>query len=214
MQHHPHNQGASAPFNPPQTMNIETHPFPPVLPPNATVMMSGSFPPTAEKRSMEFHYPNYQNDMWRVYGTIYYNDPKHFEIAGEKRFDAARIRAFLEARGIAICPSVRRAIREKGNAADAHLRIIETLDLPTVVAQLPRLRHLCTTGGKATEVLLGFTGIAKAHLKTGETLTFHLNDRELTLTRLPSTSRAYPLKLEQKIAAYRAFFQRCGLIPA
>lgn len=44
-------------------MHIETHPFPPVLPEHATVMMSGSFPPTADKRSMAFHYPNYQNDM-------------------------------------------------------------------------------------------------------------------------------------------------------
>ena len=69
-----------------------------------------------------------------------------------------------------------------------------------------------TTGGKATDVLLGFTGDAKASLKTGETLTFRLDDRELSLTRLPSTSRAYPLKLAQKIAAYRAFFQRCGLV--
>jgi len=83
-------------------MHIETHPFPPVLPEHATVMMSGSFPPTADKRSMAFHYPNYQNDMWRVYGAIFYDDPKHFEVAGEKRFDAARIRAFLVARGIAI----------------------------------------------------------------------------------------------------------------
>ena len=71
-------------------MHIETHPFPPVLPEHATVMMSGSFPPTADKRSMAFHYPNYQNDMWRVYGAIFYDDPKHFEVAGEKRFDAAR----------------------------------------------------------------------------------------------------------------------------
>ena len=94
-------------------MHIETHPFPPVLPEHATVMMSGSFPPTADKRSMAFHYPNYQNDMWRVYGAIFYDDPKHFEVAGEKRFDAARIRAFLVARGIAICPSVRRAILDK-----------------------------------------------------------------------------------------------------
>ena len=193
-------------------MNIETHPFPPHLPPDATVMMSGSFPPTAEKRSMAFHYPNYQNDMWRVYGTIFFNDPRHFEIAGEKRFDAERIRAFLTARGIAICPSVRRAIREKGNAADAHLRIIETLDLPAIVRELPRLRHIFTTGGKATEVLLGFTSDAKAVLKTGQTLEFQLDGRALSLTRLPSTSRAYPLKLEQKIAAYRAFFQRCGLL--
>lgn len=193
-------------------MEIEIHPFPPLLPPQATVMMSGSFPPPAEKRSMAFHYPNYQNDMWRVYGSLFFDDPSYFEVAGEKRFDAGRIRAFLVARGIAICPSVRRAIREKGNAADAHLRIIETLDLPAVLAELPQLRHIFTTGGKATDVLLGFVPGGKATLKTGQSLTFQLDGRTLELTRLPSTSRAYPLKLAEKIAAYRRYFQHYGLL--
>ena len=193
-------------------MKIETHPFPPVLPPHATVMMSGSFPPTADKRSMQFHYPNYQNDMWRVYGDIFYHDPKHFEVAGEKRFDAERIHAFLMARGIALCPSVHRAVREKNNAADAHLRVIEPLDLPAIVQQLPQLRHIFTTGGKATDVLLGFVPGGKAALKTGQSLTFRLDGRTLELTRLPSTSRAYPLKLAEKIAAYHRYFQHCGLL--
>ena len=193
-------------------MEIETHPFPPFLPPHATVMMSGSFPPTAEKRSMQFHYPNYQNDMWRVYGSIFFDDPAYFAVPGEKRFDADRIRAFLAARGIAICPSVRRAIRMQGNAADAHLHIVETLDLPAVVRQLPQLRHIFTTGGKATDVLLGFVPGDKTALKTGASLAFQMDGRALELTRLPSTSRAYPLKLAQKIAAYRAYFQRCGLL--
>lgn len=193
-------------------MDIETHPFPPYLPAQATVMMSGSFPPPAEKRSMSFHYPNYQNDMWRIYGLIYYHDAAHFEVAGEKRFDAARIRHFLEEHGIAICPSVRRAVREKGNASDAHLRVIETLNLPAVVQQLPQLRHIFTTGGKATDILLSFVPDGKHTLKTGESLEFRLHDRLLSLTRLPSSSRAYPLKLEQKAAAYRAYFHTIGLL--
>ena len=46
------------------------HAFPPLLPSNATVMMMGTFPPAADKRAMQFHYPNFQNDMWRVYGMI------------------------------------------------------------------------------------------------------------------------------------------------
>ena len=37
---------------------IETHPFAPVLPPHARVMMMGTFPPAAAKRCMAFHYPN------------------------------------------------------------------------------------------------------------------------------------------------------------
>ena len=193
-------------------MQIETHPFPPVIPPEATLMMSGSFPPPAEKRSMEFHYPNYNNDMWRIYGIVFYNDPAHFQITGEKRFDAARIRAFLLQRGIALCPGVRRAVREKNNAADAHLRVIESIDLPSVIRQMPRLKHIFTTGGKATEILLHYVGDDKARLKTGQQLDFHLAERTFTLTRLPSTSRAYPLKLAEKAEAYRRYFAQCGLL--
>ena len=58
-------------------MHIETHPFPPVLPEHATVMMSGSFPPTADKRSMAIHYPKNHNDMWRVNGPIDDDHHKH-----------------------------------------------------------------------------------------------------------------------------------------
>ena len=88
---------------------IETRPFPPFLPKAATVMMMGTFPPKAEKRSMEFHYPNFQNDMWRVYGLVFFDDAQHFQKENEKAFDADKIKAFLTAKGIASCPTVRRA---------------------------------------------------------------------------------------------------------
>ena len=80
---------------------IETRPFPPFLPKNTTVMMMGTFPPTSEKRSMEFHYPNFQNDMWRVYGLVFFDDKEHFRKGEEKAFDADKIKAFLSEAGIA-----------------------------------------------------------------------------------------------------------------
>jgi len=46
--------------------DIETHPLPPFLPPNAKLLMLGSFPPPATRWKMNFYYPNYQNDMWRI----------------------------------------------------------------------------------------------------------------------------------------------------
>ena len=65
-------------------LEIETHPFPAVLPPQATVMMMGTFPPKEDKRAMQFHYPNFQNDMWRVYGLVFFNDAAHFQMPAEK----------------------------------------------------------------------------------------------------------------------------------
>lgn len=209
--------------------SVETHPFAPVLPPQATVMMMGSFPPTADKRSMAFHYPNFQNDMWRIYGLVFFDDPMHFQDGQARRFDAQRIRAFLQQRGIALCPTVRRAIRQRGNASDAFLQVVEAVDLPAVLAQVPHCQALFTTGGKATEVLLEAlhaqqdgrlseppdtprpTPPRKA-LKTGQSMDFPYAGRALRLFRLPSTSRAYPLSLARKAQAYRAFFQQAGLL--
>ena len=174
---------------------IELRPFPPFLPPNTTVLMMGSFPPAAEKRAMEFHYPNFQNDMWRVYGLVFFGNAMHFQRVGEKAFDAEKIKAFLSERGIGSCPGVRRAIRTPGNASDAHLKVM---------------------GGKATEILLALleTEVRAKDFKTGMTITARCGDRDLFVTRLPSTSRAYPMKLEKKAEAYRKFFVEAGFTVA
>ena len=67
-------------------LEIESYPFDPVLPNGASVMMMGTFPPKEDKRAMQFHYPNFQNDMWRVYGLVFFNDAAHFQMPSEKAF--------------------------------------------------------------------------------------------------------------------------------
>lgn len=191
---------------------IEERPFPPFLPPKAVVMMMGTFPPKAEKRTMEFHYPNFQNDMWRVHGLIFFADPQHFQKKDEKAFDAEKIKAFLTAKGIASCPTVRRAIREHNNASDQFLEVVETVDLAAVLKKIPRCRQIGTTGGKATEILFGILGLKFKDFHLGETTKTEYNGRELSITRLPSTSRAYPMKLAKKAEYYRAFFTAAGVL--
>ena len=176
---------------------IEKHPFPAILPPHATVMMMGTFPPTVEKRCMDFHYP----------------DPAYFCVPGEKRFDPLRIEQFLRSQGIALCSTVQRAIREQGNAADKHLRIVEPVDLTAVLAKLPACRWIFTTGEKATDTLLSLLPNKIKMPKTNEFINFpYCAERELFLYRLPSTSRAYPLSLAKKCEAYRRFFEISGIL--
>ncbi|MDK4680472.1 DNA glycosylase [Kingella negevensis] len=194
------------------TQEVETIPFPPFLPPHATVMLMGTFPPTPDKRAMVFHYPNFQNDMWRIYGMIFFNDPTHFQAVSGKAFDADKIKAFLWERGIASCPTVHKAIRLHGNASDDFLQVVESVDLPAVLAQMPNCTKIATTGGKATEILLGLQPEKIKLPKTNQTIDYTCGDRALQLTRLPSTSRAYPLSLQKKADAYRAFFQAAGLV--
>ncbi|QOD12566.1 DNA glycosylase [Psychrobacter sp. 28M-43] len=202
---------------------LETHPFEPVLPPNATVMMMGTFPPTADKWAMSFHYPNFYNDMWRIYGRVFFDDADYFRVGDEKRFDPEHIRDFMFERGIASCPTVKQAIRETGNASDKNLTVVTPVDLDIILPQVPKVESLFTTGGKATEVLLGLLDepIAKSkHPKTNQSMDYpyqwqstdnqKADVNNLTLYRLPSTSRAYPLSLDKKVAAYKAFFEKMG----
>jgi len=201
---------------------IETHPFAPVLPPNATVMMMGTFPPTADKWAMSFHYPNFYNDMWRIYGRVFFDDADYFRVGDEKRFDPERIRSFMFERGIASCPTVKQAIRETGNASDKNLTVVTRVDLDSILPQVPHVKTLFTTGGKATEVLMSLLAVPPAkskYPKTNQSMAYPYewqNDNQttavndLTLYRLPSTSRAYPLALDKKVAAYKAFFKEIG----
>ncbi|MDG2914750.1 DNA glycosylase [Bisgaard Taxon 10/6] len=191
---------------------IESHPFPPLLPPQATVMMMGTFPPPADKRSMAFHYPNFQNDMWRIYGAIFFDNKDHFVVKNEKRFDAERIKAFLTERGIASCPTVLKAIRARGNASDKFLDIVEPVPLAEILTRLPQCKWIFTTGGKATEVLCSLSPEKPKEPKTNEAIDFPFAGRKLKLYRAPSTSRAYPLSFEKKTAAYRTFFQLAGIL--
>lgn len=194
------------------TESIEVRPFPPFLPKGARVMMMGTFPPAAEKRAMDFHYPNFQNDMWRVYGLAFFGDKDHFRKGQEKAFDADKIKAFLAAKGIASCPTVFRAIREHGNASDAFLKVVEPVHLDEVLAQVPDVAYIATTGGKATEILLSLLPGKIKLPKTNETIQVAYQGRSLSITRLPSTSRAYPLKLEKKVEAYKNFFELAGVL--
>ena len=194
-------------------MTPEKHPFAAVLPVQARVVMLGTFPPTSEKRCMEFHYPNFQNDMWRIMGALFYDNIDHFRIGEERRFDPLRIEAFLHEKGIALCSSAQTAVRLKENASDKDLKIIEPVDMDNLLRKLPWAKWLFTTGGLATETLLSLLPEKTKTPKTNEWIEYpYSTERVLYLYRLPSTSRAYPLSLAKKIEDYRRFFIKAGLL--
>ena len=76
-------------------MEIEQHPLEPFLPGNARLLMLGSFPPQRKRWSMEFYYPNWNNDMWRIAGLLFFNDKDHFADKSQKAFRKERIIDFL-----------------------------------------------------------------------------------------------------------------------
>ena len=186
-------------------MNSELHPLEPFLPANARVLMLGSFPPKRIHWSMDFFYPNLQNDMWRIVGYLAAGDKSHFLMPGGRKFDKERIEAFCRERGIALYDTAVEVIRLKDNASDNFLQVVREVDLAALLARIPHCRTLVTTGQKATDTLRAITGCGEPAV--GESVAFEYAGRSMRLWRMPSSSRAYPRPVEWKAGFYRKVFE-------
>ncbi len=186
-------------------MNSERHPLEPFLPANARILMLGSFPPKRIRWSMDFFYPNLQNDMWRIVGWLAAGDKSHFLMPGGRKFDKERIEAFCRERGIALYDTAVEVIRLKDNASDNFLQVVQEVDLAALLARIPDCRTLITTGQKATDTLRAITGCGEPAV--GESVAFEYAGRSMRLWRMPSSSRAYPRPVEWKAGFYRRVFE-------
>ena len=86
--------------------------------------MLGSFPPPRKRWSMDFFYPNFLNDMWRIYGLIYRGDKNAFVDLEHKRFRREELIDFLTDLGVALYDTAENVRRQNGNASDKFLEIV------------------------------------------------------------------------------------------
>ena len=136
---------------------IERHPLEPFLPAGARILFLGSFPPPRARWSMDFFYPNWINDFWRIQGLIHFNDPHYFEYkslsAAPKRFDRARIIDFCTSHGLAFYDTASKVCRWKCNASDEFLEILQPADIVGMLTQMPDCHTVVSTGGKSADEL-------------------------------------------------------------
>ena len=182
-------------------MEVERHPFEPFLPQGARLLMLGTFPPSEKRWSMKFYYPNFINDMWRIFGLLFFEDKDYFVDASNKCFRLDRLIPFLETQGIALFDTATRIRRTTGTASDKDLEIVEETDLRQMVHDLPLCESIVTAGQLATEIACRQFGAEPP--KVGEYAGITFEGRPLRLYRMPSSSRAYPMKLERKADFYR-----------
>ena len=195
---------------------IEKHPFEPFLPANAKVLFLGSFPPQEKRWSMKFYYPNYTNDFWYMVGLLWFNDKRYFTIPAEKRFNFDLITDFCSTVGFAMYDTATEIRRLMDNASDKFLDVVTPTDIPLLLSSLPHCEAIVTTGQKSTDILVETFHCGKPAM--GEYVEISLPvqnqhnqqsiQRTFKLWRLPSTSRAYPLKLEKKAEAYKKMFEQ------
>ncbi|HAW64288.1 MAG TPA: DNA glycosylase [Alistipes sp.] len=166
--------------------------------------MLGSFPPQRKRWSMDFFYPNLQNDMWRIVGWVFFGDKARFLDPSGRRFDRDRIAAFCASKGIALYDTAVEVIRLKDNASDNFLQVVREVDLAALLARIPACRAIVTTGQKATDTLRAVAGCGEPPV--GGSVEFRYAGRTMRLYRMPSSSRAYPRPVEWKAGFYRAMF--------
>ena len=204
---------------------VEYHPLRPFLPENARVLFLGSFPPQRKRWCMDFYYPNFINDHWRIEGQIFFGDKNHFVDLEAKCFKIDEIVVFCEEKGLAFFDTSTAIRRLQDNASDKFLEVVVPTDIHALIAQLPHLRAIVTTGEKATETIcrtMGISEIPKVNTYVEITNTDGTDDTDnlantnrtnftnksvLILYRLPSSSRAYPLSFDKKVEAYRRFYE-------
>lgn len=186
-------------------MEIETHPLEPFLPAKAKLLMLGSFPPQKKRWSMDFYYPNLNNDMWRIFGILFFDDKDYFLNETRKAFCRERIIDFLNEKGIALFDTASSIRRLQDNASDKFLEVVEATDVTALLRQLPECKAIVTTGQKATDTLRQQFNIEEP--KVGDYSEFIFEGRAMRLYRMPSSSRAYPLALDKKATAYRIMYQ-------
>jgi G:T/U-mismatch repair DNA glycosylase len=190
--------------------DVERHPLQPFLPPNARLLMLGSFPPPRKRWCMDFFYPNRTNQMWNIFGIVFFGNAEQLVDADNKTFKQSDIQALLEERGIAIYDTASAVRRLSGNASDKDLEVVEKTDIPALLSHIPLCHDIVCTGQKSFSVLTEDYGVPVPAMGTYNDFT--LASRPMRLWRMPSSSRAYPMKLEEKAAYYREMMKTIGII--
>lgn len=186
-------------------MSIETHPLEPFIPQNMQLLLCGSFPPKINRWSMDFYYPNFMNDMWRVWGYLAFDNKNYFVDLQRKCFHKELIIRFCSQFGIGITDAARQVERLKDNASDKYLRIVTPIDIHALLGANPTCNHLVATGEHACNTLCSLLTCTPPAL--GEYNTIHISDRMIHIWRMPSTSRAYPKSIEWKANYYAQLFR-------
>ena len=185
-------------------MNIESHPFEPFLPQNARLLMLGTFPPAEKRWAMKFYYPNFTNDMWRIFGVCFFGDKMHFVRQEEKTYDLEAIVPFLKEKGIAMYDTACRIVRTKNTASDKDLQVVEETNLTAMLRELPQCEMILTAGQLATTIACRQFCISEP--RVGTCVEFEMDGRRMRVYRMPSSSRAYPMSVEKKAEYYQRVF--------
>lgn len=188
-------------------IEIERHPWEPFMPQGAKILIMGTFPPGTHRWSMDFYYPNPTNDFWRIMGLLFCGDRNALYDMSARCFNLDAIRKLMTEKHIALNDTAQCVRRLKGNASDKFLEIVEPVNLAGLLAKMPDCHAVATTGEKAAGVASELTSTPMPAM--GKSV---VSPDGLQIWRMPSTSRAFPMKLEIKAAYYETMLRSVGIL--
>ena len=112
---------------------------------------------------------------------------------------------FLIDKGIAIYDTAVEIERGKNDASDANLNILERVNLAEILSQIPDCTTIVSTGGKSAEVVSEILGVKSPEI--GDFVEKEFCNRVIKFYRMPSSSRAYPMKVDKKAEIYSVVFK-------
>ena len=121
----------------------------------------------------------------------------------------------LTAHKIGVGETATEVIRTRDNASDKYLEIVTPVNLPSLLAKVPECEIIATTGEKAASVIASLTATEIPKMGEKAECSVILPDgtrRKFLHWRLPSTSRAYPMPLQQKASYYELMLHYCGIL--
>ena len=148
--------------------------LPPILDPGVETLILGSFPSPASLAAQHY-YAHKQNQFWRVMSAVLVETLVDFDYAEKQRC--------LLGHRIGVW-DVYRACRREG-ALDSAIQGAAANDFSVLRGDAPRLRHVCFNGKTSGRFARWFAGNCYATCV------------------LPSTSPAYTLAFEKKVAVWR-----------
>ena len=151
--------------------------FPPVAREDARVLILGSMP-SVESLRQGFYYGHPRNAFWRILAEVF-DSPLPADVPAKK--------ALLLDNGIALWDVLESCERE--GSLDSAIRDPRPNDFAALFAACPGIRRILFNGGTAKALFLRRCGDC-------------LQGREWV--QLPSTSPAYTLSYERKLAQWRA----------
>ena len=90
------------------------------------------------------------------------------------------------------------------------MEVVTPTNLNALLHKIPECQAVVVTGQKAADVFSAHFQIAQPQV--GDYTVFEFEGRPLRFYRMPSSSRAYPMKIERKAAFYLRMFQEIGLL--